>query len=154
MECRRVLFRSATPGPGSVCRAARPRFRRRQRCAVAGAAIHHPALGARSAGADSRCATIARRRAALRPRRDRRHSVRLLNAVRTPMVTTQSTDTCAVTADFALRDELRLLGNLCHDATNGRSEEHTSELQSLMRISYAVFCLKKKTNISTISHIN
>src|SRR3546814_7599559 len=28
--------------------------------------------------------------------------------------------------------------------TTGRSEEHTSELQSLMRISYAVFCLKKK----------
>src|SRR3546814_15886216 len=28
--------------------------------------------------------------------------------------------------------------------TSGRSEEHTSELQSLMRISYAVFCLKKK----------
>src|SRR3546814_5256233 len=28
--------------------------------------------------------------------------------------------------------------------TNSRSEEHTSELQSLMRISYAVFCLKKK----------
>src|SRR3546814_9463294 len=34
-----------------------------------------------------------------------------------------------------------------------RSEEHTSELQSLMRISYAVFCLKKKNNkhITTIS---
>src|SRR3546814_3421244 len=30
-------------------------------------------------------------------------------------------------------------------ARNPRSEEHTSELQSLMRISYAVFCLKKKT---------
>src|SRR3546814_4770477 len=30
-------------------------------------------------------------------------------------------------------------------ALRGRSEEHTSELQSLMRISYAVFCLKKKT---------
>src|SRR3546814_7396035 len=30
-----------------------------------------------------------------------------------------------------------------------RSEEHTSELQSLMRISYAVFCLKKKTNTNT-----
>src|SRR3546814_4777482 len=29
-------------------------------------------------------------------------------------------------------------------AENARSEEHTSELQSLMRISYAVFCLKKK----------
>src|SRR3546814_3661901 len=31
-------------------------------------------------------------------------------------------------------------------ATERRSEEHTSELQSLMRISYAVFCLKKKTH--------
>src|SRR3546814_2202198 len=31
-----------------------------------------------------------------------------------------------------------------------RSEEHTSELQSLMRISYAVFCLKKKNNIQHI----
>src|SRR3546814_8954693 len=31
-------------------------------------------------------------------------------------------------------------------ARRGRSEEHTSELQSLMRISYAVFCLKKKKN--------
>src|SRR3546814_5914568 len=30
---------------------------------------------------------------------------------------------------------------------SSRSEEHTSELQSLMRISYAVFCLKKKTHI-------
>src|SRR3546814_3870418 len=30
-----------------------------------------------------------------------------------------------------------------------RSEEHTSELQSLIRISYAVFCLKKKTTINT-----
>src|SRR3546814_2628286 len=30
------------------------------------------------------------------------------------------------------------------ETTNGRSEEHTSELQSLMRISYAGFCLKKK----------
>src|SRR3546814_4055975 len=30
-----------------------------------------------------------------------------------------------------------------------RSEEHTSELQSLMRISYAVFCLKKKNNTKT-----
>src|SRR3546814_2001735 len=31
-------------------------------------------------------------------------------------------------------------------ASERRSEEHTSELQSLMRISYAVFCLQKKTN--------
>src|SRR3546814_1577390 len=33
-----------------------------------------------------------------------------------------------------------------------RSEEHTSELQSLMRISYAVFCLKKKTNNKHTQH--
>src|SRR3546814_19037834 len=32
-------------------------------------------------------------------------------------------------------------------AAHGRSEEHTSELQSLMRISYAVFCLKKTKNL-------
>src|SRR3546814_5275402 len=34
---------------------------------------------------------------------------------------------------------------------NVRSEEHTSELQSLMRISYAVFCLKKKKTLNTIT---
>src|SRR3546814_5932366 len=34
------------------------------------------------------------------------------------------------------------------DRTGWRSEEHTSELQSLMRISYAVFCLKKKIKIN------
>src|SRR3546814_4272987 len=35
-----------------------------------------------------------------------------------------------------------------HQARGFRSEEHTSELQSLMRISYAVFCLKKKRHPS------
>src|SRR3546814_4326297 len=38
----------------------------------------------------------------------------------------------------------RLSKGKYHDSPH-RSEEHTSELQSLMRISYAVFCLKKKT---------
>src|SRR3546814_9963287 len=37
------------------------------------------------------------------------------------------------------------LGSLFDERRDRRSEEHTSELQSLMRISYAVFCLKKKT---------
>src|SRR3546814_9970152 len=41
-------------------------------------------------------------------------------------------------ADEATDDALR------NGDINARSEEHTSELQSLMRISYAVFCLKKK----------
>src|SRR3546814_1381887 len=38
-------------------------------------------------------------------------------------------------------------GAVLADEQGGRSEEHTSELQSLMRISYAVFCLKKKKHI-------
>src|SRR3546814_2606605 len=44
----------------------------------------------------------------------------------------------------------------CFDAAVERSEEHTSELQSLMRISYAVFCLKKKniqTHQNNINHL-
>src|SRR3546814_5657229 len=41
----------------------------------------------------------------------------------------------------------------CKPRDDVRSEEHTSELQSLMRISYAVICLKKKTNkISITTH--
>src|SRR3546814_5776777 len=51
-------------------------------------------------------------------------------------------------ADFAERVRqqcLKLKGD-------PRSEEHTSELQSLMRTSYAVFCLKKKNNHTTHKH--
>src|SRR3546814_4142215 len=39
-------------------------------------------------------------------------------------------------------------------AAGRRSEEHTSELQSLMRISYAVFCLKKKKIVYSTPHSN
>src|SRR3546814_8775385 len=53
---------------------------------------------------------------------------------------------------WALTDRGRLLTGVYHEAdlvvaeaiADGRSEEHTSELQSLMRTSYAVFCLNKK----------
>src|SRR3546814_10236556 len=48
----------------------------------------------------------------------------------------------------ANRHRLRQLG------AGDRSEEHTSELQSLMRISYAVFCLKKKTADNETSQID
>src|SRR3546814_10163625 len=67
------------------------------------------------------------------------------------------------------RDKGDLSENAEYDAAKdaqGRSEEHTSELQSLMRISYAVFCLKKKrtkrynnrhyqcnTSVATDSHL-
>src|SRR3546814_8104134 len=43
-----------------------------------------------------------------------------------------------------------LVGDTAPIALGDRSEEHTSELQSLMRISYAVFCLKKKTTHTSI----
>src|SRR3546814_10521396 len=58
-------------------------------------------------------------------------------------------------------DHNRALSQLAHKASVPvgdiqrlivRSEEHTSELQSLMRISYAVFCLKKKNPPTYISH--
>src|SRR3546814_3858193 len=45
-------------------------------------------------------------------------------------------------------------GQGCPREGGGRSEEHTSELQSLMRISYAVFCLKKKKQLNTHDKIN
>src|SRR3546814_2023366 len=45
--------------------------------------------------------------------------------------------------DSRIAAELRWIEDVEHSGSD-RSEEHTSELQSLMRISYAVFCLKKK----------
>src|SRR3546814_4182691 len=43
---------------------------------------------------------------------------------------------------------------MSYQSGNGRSEEHTSELQSLMRLSYAVFCLKKKKNTIIKQYVN
>src|SRR3546814_10404140 len=45
---------------------------------------------------------------------------------------------------FDVHIKLQVLEEFVERAWANRSEEHTSELQSLMRISYAVFCLKKK----------
>src|SRR3546814_7403495 len=50
-----------------------------------------------------------------------------------------------------LEDQMLALANE-FETCQGRSEEHTSELQSLMRISYAVFCLKKKKNRNQRTH--
>src|SRR3546814_5686728 len=44
-------------------------------------------------------------------------------------------------------------GKLRIDLSGPRSEEHTSELQSLMRTSYAVFCVKKKNKYNNILHL-
>src|SRR3546814_10696907 len=58
-----------------------------------------------------------------------------------PMLVLPTTVRPAQTSLPTVHERLRLpVGGL------GRSEEHTSELQSLMRISYAVFCLKQKKN--------
>src|SRR3546814_7939247 len=63
--------------------------------------------------------------------------------------------TLAVIADEPLRGRIEQRGvgrrQLARKRRRGeiRSEEHTSELQSLMRISYAVFCLKKTNNNTT-----
>src|SRR3546814_10200891 len=53
----------------------------------------------------------------------------------------------AIAGEFPDEDELP-------DITPERSEEHTSELQSLMRRSYAVFCLKKKSEPPLRQHRN
>src|SRR3546814_3165168 len=98
---------------------------------AAGRGVHHRSLERprrcrRAAGvvAQNGRACLSRRRAAAGPRRLAR------DQARQPGIE-------------EMTDALRLGVNIDHVATV-RSEEHTSELQSLMRISYAVFCLKKK----------
>src|SRR3546814_4504291 len=57
--------------------------------------------------------------------------------------------------DAALRFEIGRRDDLADlEPERCRSEEHTSELQSLMRISYAVFCLKKKKTRIIILHLH
>src|SRR3546814_2113416 len=73
-------------------------------------------------------------------------------------VNRQGTDemTQDISAVIHLRDAVERLGIAPQTSMfwygEGRSEEHTSELQSLMRISYAVFCLKKKQLHSINQH--
>src|SRR3546814_10317729 len=55
-------------------------------------------------------------------------------------------------ADYWAQRPGRLRTLIARKKRASRSEEHTSELQSLMRISYAVFCLKKKKKTSTKNH--
>src|SRR3546814_7945220 len=66
-----------------------------------------------------------------------------------------STNSAVVAAGTRLRR--RLSSSLPRDSHDSglpsRSEEHTSELQSLMRISYAVFCLKKNKEKNNITNI-
>src|SRR3546814_3289645 len=71
-----------------------------------------------------------------------RHMFSWPSAVRGRRVSPLGTAPFAQTGDLLNRYRAYRLDPA--DRSSGRSEEHTSELQSLMRISYAVFCLKKK----------
>src|SRR3546814_7683771 len=62
-----------------------------------------------------------------------------------------------VLAHLEVFEQRKTLGHVADAALERfglRSEEHTSELQSLMRISYAVFCLKKKNTKNQTANIN
>src|SRR3546814_10482267 len=61
------------------------------------------------------------------------------------IITVSGNDACVVLAEGLQGTEQAWVSQMNAEAKK-RSEEHTSELQSLMRISYAVFCLKKKKN--------
>src|SRR3546814_1628291 len=65
------------------------------------------------------------------------------SAMPTAAITESSENTMSMTAICAITAPKVATGLVW--MSSDRSEEHTSELQSLMRISYAVFCLKKKT---------
>src|SRR3546814_7591854 len=73
---------------------------------------------------------------------------RIWNAARTPAQIAESASVPLTGNETGLVGYWRFdeaTGRTAADSSpSGRSEEHTSELQSLMRISYAVFCLKKK----------
>src|SRR3546814_4290721 len=76
------------------------------------------------------------------PRRIHAREARLLRNALAPLV-----DAVAVFRDNAAEEVREVVQQV-------RSEEHTSELQSLMRISYAVFCLKKKNQCKTSLYFN
>src|SRR3546814_2480610 len=86
-----------------------------------------------------------------------RYALILVERVHTRPFYRRDMDERIIAATFRRNEAITLV---CVEKFNGsgdhmdilvpRSEEHTSELQSLMRISYAVFCLKKKTKIYTI----
>src|SRR3546814_2738971 len=60
----------------------------------------------------------------------------------------------ALTTEAERRIEMQQMRTVGRSEKIVRSEEHTSELQSLMRISYAVFCLKKKRTKTTLERTN
>src|SRR3546814_2162881 len=84
-----------------------------------------------------------------RPVRPRRFRTGTGNAVHCPGLRRTTAAMMAKRAGEAPIIVVKRVRKVTGGHHGGRSEEHTSELQSLMRISYAVFCLKKKNTYIT-----
>src|SRR3546814_4374079 len=78
---------------------------------------------------------------------------RILVRARLPAITTVSSNIVRASARGPSSDRTARWWRRLRSVRARRSEEHTSELQSLMRISYAVFCLKKKKQMLRLSYI-
>src|SRR3546814_9406501 len=87
--------------------------------------------------------TLFRSAVAVEPPRDPAHGDLATNAA---MVLAKGAKTNPRALAEKIAEKLGALDEVASDFFRQRSEEHTSELQSLMRISYAVFCLKKQKN--------
>src|SRR3546814_7906617 len=88
-----------------------------------------------------------------REARTSRYCTDLAKMLEAPVFHVNGDDPEAVT--FVTRLAMDFRNEFHKDVIVDRSEEHTSELQSLMRISYAVFCLKKKKNKhNKLSHVS
>src|SRR3546814_9480621 len=71
-----------------------------------------------------------------------------------PVLAQTVPDSEVSTTSLNIPGNVQLYGDAKPNVYRPRSEEHTSELQSLMRISYAVFCLKKKTTTIITQTLN
>src|SRR3546814_9782933 len=94
---------------------------------------------------------------AFHPCRDRRHQQQRRAPCREPRLAKGLADVFALAVpprEFRGREDFVTDAVGDRDADIMRSEEHTSELQSLMRISYAVFCLKKNKYKKTYRQLN
>src|SRR3546814_5333614 len=76
----------------------------------------------------------------------RKFDLRALSHSSSAMIAAPMATPMAIIVHGSLPPNMPLATDAISVACGARSEEHTSELQSLMRISYAVFCLKKKKN--------
>src|SRR3546814_9639627 len=80
-----------------------------------------------------------------------RHTLSLHDALPISLRSRSLRMTLSPSGDQSLTQSASVVVDIVSTLPSSRSEEHTSELQSLMRISYAVFCLKKKSREMHVS---